>query len=64
MRGSVIKPGRQRDNDTILEVTPIAKSEDVHTVVEHVKDRATHILTTKLKLETRGATAPGSAPDA
>lgn len=53
MRGSVIRPGRQRDNDTILEVTPIAKSEDVHTVVEHVKDRATHILTTKLKLETR-----------
>ncbi len=53
MRGTVIKPGRNRDNDTILEVTPIARSEDVHTVVEHVKDRATHILTTKLKLETR-----------
>jgi hypothetical protein len=39
--------------DTVLEVTPIAKSEDVHAVVERVKDRATHILTTKLHLEPR-----------
>lgn len=53
MRGSVQRPRQARDSDTILEVTPIAKSEDVHSVVEHVKDRATHILTTKLKLETR-----------
>lgn len=52
MRGSVVKR-TERDIDQLLEVTPIAKSEDVHTVVERVKDRATHILTTKLHLETR-----------
>lgn len=52
-RGTVLKPRTQQDSDTVLEVTPIAKSEDVHAVVERVKDRATHILTTKLHLETR-----------
>lgn len=53
MRGPVPRPRTSQDGDTILEVTPIAKSEDVHAVVERVKDRATHILTTKLHLETR-----------
>lgn len=53
IRGSVLRPRAQQDSDTVLEVTPIAKSEDVHSVVERVKDRATHILTTKLHLETR-----------
>ncbi|WKW12701.1 ATP-binding protein [Pseudogemmatithrix spongiicola] len=53
MRGTVPKGRVHQDSDTVLEVTPIAKSEDVHTVVERVKDRATHILTNKLKLETR-----------
>lgn len=53
MRGTVPKGRSHQDSDTVLEVTPIAKSEDVHTVVERVKDRATHILTNKLRLETR-----------
>ena len=53
MRGAVPKGRVHQDSDTVLEVTPIAKSEDVHGVVERVKDRATHILTNKLKLETR-----------
>ncbi len=52
-RGTVLKPRTAQDSDTVLEVTPIAKNEDVHEVVERVKDRATHILTTKLHLETR-----------
>lgn len=53
MRGTVVRQRVQQDSDTVLEVTPIAKSEDVHAVVERVKDRATHILTTKLHLEAR-----------
>ncbi len=53
MRGAVPKGRPHQDSDTVLEVTPIAKSEDVHTVVERVKDRATHILTHKLRLEPR-----------
>jgi len=53
MRTTGLPKRSQQDSDTVLEVTPIARSEDVHRVVEHVKDRATHILTTKLHLETR-----------
>lgn len=53
MRGTVVRPRVQQDSDTVLEVTPIARSEDVHAVVERVKDRAMHILTTKLHLESR-----------
>lgn len=53
LRGTVPKSRSDRDTDQLLEVTPIARSEDVHAVVERVKDRATHILTTKLHLENR-----------
>ena len=53
LRGAIPKGRVHQDSDTVLEVTPIAKSEDVHEVVERVKDRATHILTQKLKLEPR-----------
>jgi anti-sigma regulatory factor (Ser/Thr protein kinase) len=53
MRGPVPRPRAQSDSDVLLEVTPIAKSEDVHEVVERVKDRATHILTNRLHLEAR-----------
>lgn len=53
MRGAVPKGRNHQDSDTVLEITPIARSEDVHSVVERVKDRATHILTHKLRLETR-----------
>lgn len=53
LRGPVPKGRTHQDSDAVLEVTPIARSEDVHAVVERVKDRATHILTHKLRLETR-----------
>jgi anti-sigma regulatory factor (Ser/Thr protein kinase) len=53
MRGTVPRPRATQDSDVLLEVTPVAKSEDVHEVVDRVKDRATHILTTKLDLEPR-----------
>jgi anti-sigma regulatory factor (Ser/Thr protein kinase) len=52
LRGTTPKRA-QADSDVLLEVTPIAKSEDVHEVVERVRERATHILTHKLGLETR-----------
>ncbi len=52
-RGTVPKGRTHQDTNAILEVTPIAKNEDVHTVVERVKDRATQILTHKLQLEAR-----------
>lgn len=53
MRGTVPRPRVAQDSDVLLEMTPIARSEDVHAVVDRVKDRATHILTTKLDLEPR-----------
>ena len=49
----VPRPRNTKESDTILEVTPIARNEDVHEVVDRVKDRATHILTTMLDLEPR-----------
>jgi len=53
MRGTVPRPRAQQDSDVLLEVTPISRSEDVNALVDRVKDRATHILTTKLNLEPR-----------
>lgn len=53
MRGTVPRPRAAQDSDVLLEVTPIARSEDVNAMVERVRERATHILTTKLSLEPR-----------
>jgi anti-sigma regulatory factor (Ser/Thr protein kinase) len=53
VRGVIPKGRTHQDADGILEVTPIAKSEDVHAAVERVKDRATQILMNKLHLESR-----------
>lgn len=53
VRGTLPRPRASQDSDVLLEVTPIARSEDVHQVVDRVKDRATHILTTVLNLEPR-----------
>ncbi len=53
VRGTIPKGRQHQDADGILEVTPIAKSEDVHAAVERVKDRATQILMNKLRLESR-----------
>lgn len=53
LRGTVPRRGQTPDSDVLLNITPIAKSEDVHEVVDRVKDRATHILTTVLDLEPR-----------
>ena len=53
MRGTVPRPRTTRESDVLLEVTPIARSEDVHAIVDRAKDRATQILTTTLDLEPR-----------
>lgn len=56
MVGTVPRPRNTRESDVLLEVTPIARSEDVHAVVERIADKATQILTTKLDLEPRATT--------
>jgi anti-sigma regulatory factor (Ser/Thr protein kinase) len=43
--------GRQNDPAVLLEVTPVSKSEDVHTVVDKVQQRAQTILVNELKLD-------------
>jgi anti-sigma regulatory factor (Ser/Thr protein kinase) len=41
------------DSDVLLEVTPVAKNEDVHAIVGRIQDKATQILTHTLDLEPR-----------
>jgi anti-sigma regulatory factor (Ser/Thr protein kinase) len=53
MRGQTPRPRSAGDSDVLLEVTPVAKSEDVHAIVGRIQERATAILTTKLDLEPR-----------
>ena len=48
--GSVPR-GRQNDPGVLLEVTPVNASEDVHTVVDKVQQRAQQILVNELKLD-------------
>jgi anti-sigma regulatory factor (Ser/Thr protein kinase) len=48
--GSVPR-GRQNDPGVLLEVTPVNASEDVHTVVDKVQQRAQAILVNELKLD-------------
>ncbi|MDQ8155115.1 MAG: hypothetical protein P3B98_10695 [Gemmatimonadota bacterium] len=43
----------ERESGTLLEITQVSRSDDVHTVVERVKDKAAHILTQNLHLESR-----------
>jgi len=53
IQGEVPKSRGARETDVLLEVTPVGKSDDVHTVVEHIKDKATQILTNRLHLPSR-----------
>lgn len=53
VQGTVPRPRAAREGDVLLEMTPVASSDDVHGMVEHVKDRATQILTTRLHLVSR-----------
>jgi anti-sigma regulatory factor (Ser/Thr protein kinase) len=53
IQGTVPRARTPRESDVLLEITPIVKSDDVHTVVERIKDKATQILTNKLHLISR-----------
>jgi anti-sigma regulatory factor (Ser/Thr protein kinase) len=53
MRGHVPRPRSAGESDVLLEVTPVTRSDDVHSVVERIKDKAANILINKLHLEAR-----------
>jgi anti-sigma regulatory factor (Ser/Thr protein kinase) len=53
VQGSVPRPRSTSESDVLLELTPVVKSDDVHTVVERIKDKATQILTNRLHLISR-----------
>ncbi|MBX9928827.1 MAG: ATP-binding protein [Gemmatimonadaceae bacterium] len=53
LNAAIPKPRAAGESDVLLEVTPIARNDDVHSVVERVKQRAQHILMSKLHLESR-----------
>jgi hypothetical protein len=51
--GSVPARRGERESGTLLEVTPVSRSDDVHKVVERIKDKAANIITNNLHLESR-----------
>ena len=50
LKGSVPR-GRQNESSVLLEITPVVGTEDVHTVVEKVQQKAQAILVNELKLD-------------
>lgn len=55
LHGFVPRPKPAGDSDVILEVTPIAKSDDVHDVVERIQQKAKQILTVSLRLDAKAS---------
>jgi anti-sigma regulatory factor (Ser/Thr protein kinase) len=53
IQGKVPARGPERESGTLLEITPVSKSDDVHTVVERIQSKAAHIITQNLHLESR-----------
>lgn len=53
MRGAVPRARAVGDSDVLLEVTPVAKNEDVHAIVGRIQEKATQILVQKLDLDPR-----------
>jgi anti-sigma regulatory factor (Ser/Thr protein kinase) len=53
LSGKVPAARNERESGTLLEITPVVRSDDVHTVVERIKDKAAHIITQNLHLESR-----------
>lgn len=51
--GAVPARRGERESGTLLEVTPVSRSDDVHKVVERIKDKAANIITNNLHLESR-----------
>jgi len=53
IKGKVPTQRAASESGTLLEVTPVSRSDDVHTVVERIQAKAAHILTQNLHLESR-----------
>ena len=53
LTGSYPKRRDSGESNVLLEITPIAKSDDVHDVVGRVQERAQQIIKTELKLESK-----------
>ncbi len=53
IRGTLPRPRAAGNSDVLLEVTPVAKNEDVHAIVGRIQEKATQILTQKLDLDPR-----------
>lgn len=53
LTGSYPKRRDSGESNVLLEITPIAKSDDVHDVVGQVQERAQKIIKTELKLESK-----------
>ncbi len=53
IRGAVPRPRAAGDSDVLLEVTPVARNEDVHQIVGRIQEKATQILVQKLDLDPR-----------
>lgn len=53
VRGTVPRPRSAGESEVLLEVTPVTKSDDVHSVVERIQHKAADILIKKLHLEPR-----------
>jgi anti-sigma regulatory factor (Ser/Thr protein kinase) len=53
IRGALPRPRAAGDSDVLLEVTPVAKNEDVHSIVSRIQEKATQILVQKLDLDPR-----------
>lgn len=53
IEGRVPPRGPDRESQSLLEITPIASSDDVHAVVERVQTKVAHIITQNLHLESR-----------
>lgn len=53
LHGSYPKRPDKGDSNTLLDITPITKSEDVHNVVGRVQERAQAIIKNELKLESK-----------
>jgi len=53
LRGSYPKRREAGESNVLLEITPIAKSNDVHDIVSRVQSKAQQIIKTELKLESK-----------
>jgi len=53
LHGSYPKRRGDGESNQLLEITPIAKTDDIHSLVGRVQDRAKNIIKTELKLETK-----------